>query len=172
MRNRPTFHPDHISPGVRFDEELKGVLIYVFITMRKYDIGKIASQLNMEYNDLYAYISGRRTMPITLLLRITETTGDRIFFDTIFAGSNIRWNFKQEPRKGDGNPVADLLSLVSSVGQICDTLNAAIRDKKIDGKEKTDILMRIQYAETGLNLLKESIGTSNDRKYSIDLDRR
>lgn len=145
------------SQGFRHDEELIGTLVYVFITQKRYDILKLSQQLGMEYADLYAFVSGRRTMPITLLKRITEITGDKIFLDTVFAGSNIVWSFKKHNRTVSNNPSQEALEAVSAVGDVCMTLKKAIDDNKISESERADIIHRIGFAQQELTDLLESV---------------
>lgn len=154
--NRNFPHPGS-SPGTRLDAELVGTLQYVFITQRKYDLGKIALQLNMEYGDLYAYVSGRRTMPVELLKRITEITGDKIFLDTVFAGSKIRWEFIQNPHKHSGDPVKESLDVFSSVGEISGSLRAALDDGRISDTERRELINKIALASKELNDLRDSL---------------
>lgn len=145
------------SPGTRLDAELVGTLQYVFITQRKYDLGKIALQLNMEYGDLYAYVSGRRTMPVELLKRITELTGDKIFLDTVFAGSNIRWEFVRTPAKHTGDPVKESFDVFSAVGEISTVLRRAIEDSRISDPERRELIQKIAVACKELNDLRDSL---------------
>lgn len=146
-----------VSPGTRLDAELVGTLQYVFITQRKYDLAKVALQLNMEYGDLYAYVSGRRTMPVELLKRITELTGDKIFLDTVFAGSAIRWEFIRNPNKHSGDPVKESLDVFSAVGEISTVLRKAMEDTRISDTERRELINKIALASKELNDLRDSL---------------
>jgi hypothetical protein len=144
----------------RHDEELIGTLVYIFITQKRYDILRLSQQLGMDYADLYAYVAGRRTMPITLLRRITELTGDKIFFDTVFTGSNIVWGFKEHNRVHSNNPSQEALEAVEAVGSICGTLKRALADGKISKAELVDVIHRIGFAQQELGDLLESVKSS------------
>ncbi len=144
-------------PSFRHDEELIGTLIYVFITQKRYDILKLAQQLGMEYSDLHAFVSGRRTMPITLLKRITEITGDKIFLDTIFAGSNITWQFKKHAHAHSNNPSQEALEAVGAVGDFASSLKKALDDGRISESERTDILHRLGFAIQELTDVAETL---------------
>lgn len=146
----------------RHDEELIGTLQYVFITQKRYDILKLSQQLGMEYGDLYAFVSGRRTMPITLLRRLTELTGDKIFLDTVFGGSSIVWSFKKNAHKHSGNPVQESLETVESVGSLCGSVKRAVADGKISEAERIEIVQRIGFAAQELNDLLESVKSTTD----------
>lgn len=145
------------TPGFRHDDELIGTLIYVFITQKRYDILKLSQQLGMEYQDLYAFVSGRRTMPITLLKRITEITGDKIFLDTVFAGSNITWAFRKNHHPHSNNPSQEALEAVGAVGEFSSALKKALDDGKITESERTEILHRIGFAVQELTDVAESM---------------
>ncbi len=136
------------SPGTRMDEELIGTLTYVFITQRKHDIGWLASKLNMEYGDLHAFISGRRTMPVTLLKRITELTGDRIFFDTVFAGSDIVWNFKKQYHAHTNDASQEALEAVGAVGELCVEIKNIMHNKFLTEEERANLRLKISVAKT------------------------
>ncbi|MEW5800124.1 MAG: phage regulatory CII family protein [Bacteroidota bacterium] len=150
------------SQGFRHDEELIGTLVYVFITQKRYDILKLSQQLGMEYADLYAFVSGRRTMPITLLKRITELTGDRIFFDTVFAGSNIVWNFKKHPHQHTGNPVTEALDVASAFGKLSASIKEAMNDGKISGTERIMLIGHIANLQQEVQDLLESAKAASE----------
>lgn len=156
--HRQAIHPDHVSPGTRYDAELVAVLQYVFIAQRRHDIGKVASELNMEYQELYAFISGRRTMPITLLRKVTEITRDKIFFDAVFSGSKIRWSFADDKRQHSDDVVKESLDAVASVGKVASTLRAALGDGQVSGSEKTALMIAVREAMTELNDMLEVLG--------------
>lgn len=141
----------------RHDDELIGTMQYVFISQKRYDILKLSQQLGMDYADLYAYVSGRRTIPVTLLKRITELTGDKIFFDTVFGGSNLVWGFKKHQRSVSNNPSQEALEAVGAVGDVCIALKKAVDDNKISETERTDIIHRIGFAQQELTDLLESL---------------
>lgn len=153
-----------LSNSFRHDDELIGTLIYIFITQKRYDILKLSQQLGMEYHDLYAFVSGRRTMPITLLRRITEITGDRIFFDTVFAGSAIQWNFKKHLHPHSNNPNQEALELVESVGSLCGTLKQTFSDGKISETEKKELMLKVGFIQQELNDVTESLQASVEVK--------
>jgi len=150
-------HNGQHSQSFRHDDELIGTLQFIFITQKRYDILKLSQQLGMEYADLYAFVAGRRTMPITLLKRITEITGDKIFFDTVFGGSNIVWNFKRHQRTVSNNPSQEALEAVGAVGDVCTALRKAVEDSKISESERIDIMHRIGFAQQELTDLLESL---------------
>ncbi len=149
-QNRP-------SPGARIDEELIGTLSYVFLTLHKHDLGRVANQLNMEYGDLHAYVTGRRTMPVTLLKRITEVTNDKIFMDTVFSGSRLTWAWKENPRVNSGNMVTEFLKVVEEIGGISETLNKSIADGKVTQPERRELTVRINNALLQLQDLMEVV---------------
>lgn len=152
----------HHNSSFRHDEELIGTLVYVFITQKRHDLLKLSQQLGMEYGDLYAFVSGRRTMPITLLRRITEVTGDRIFFDTVFAGSNIVWNFKKHPHQHSGNPVTEALDVASAFGKLSGTLKEAMNDGKISGAERIMLIGHIANLQQEVQDMLESAKSSSE----------
>jgi hypothetical protein len=149
-------HNQH-TLSFRHDEELIGTLVYVFITQKRYDILKLSQQLGMEYADLYAYVAGRRTMPVTLLRRITEITGDKIFFDTVFGGSNIVWSFKQHKRSHSNNPSQEALETVEAVGEMCKAVKNSMKDGHVSETEKIDIIHRIAFVQQELMDLLEAV---------------
>ena len=149
---------NHLSGhSYRHDEELIGTLQYVFITQKRYDILKLSQQLGMEYADLYAFVAGRRTMPISLLKRITEITGDKIFLDTVFGGSNIIWNFKEHKRSHSNNPSQEALESVEAVGEMCKAVKNSMKDGRISETEKIEIIHRISFVQQELMDLLESV---------------
>jgi hypothetical protein len=150
-------HNNSNGSSFRHDDELIGTLQYVFITQKRYDILKLSQQLGMEYADLYAFVSGRRTMPITLLKRITEFTGDKIFLDTVFSGSNIVWSFKNHKHAHSNNPSQEALEAVGAVGEFSSSLKKALDDGKISETERIDILHRITFAVQELTDVAESL---------------
>ncbi len=145
------------NTSFRHDEELIGTLVYVFITQKRYDILKLSQQLGMDYADLYAYVSGRRTMPSTLLRRITEITRDKIFLDTVYGGSEIVWNFRKHQHPHSNNPSQEALEAVSALGDVCISLKKALDDNKISASERIDILHRLSFAQQELGDLLESV---------------
>ncbi|KAB2967543.1 phage regulatory CII family protein [Zoogloea sp.] len=150
----------HSNPSFRHDDELIGTLIYVFITQKRYDILKLSQQLGMEYADLYAFVSGRRTMPITLLRRITEITGDKIFFDTVFGGSNITWGFRKNKHAHSGNPSQEALESVEAVGEMCRAVKNAMVDGKVSETERAEIIHRIAFVQQELADLLDAVKVS------------
>ncbi len=77
-----------------YDTELKAVMAYLFVgPSKKYHVEDIARKLHMEYIDFYPYVTGKRNIPIELLVRLTEVTCDTIFFDTAFAGTKLQFGF-------------------------------------------------------------------------------
>ncbi len=150
------------TSGTRYDVELIGMLQYVFITQRRHDLGKIASDLNMEYADLYAFITGRRTMPITLLKKISENTRDRIFLDTVFAGSSIHWDFAPMTRSHSNDPIKETLEMVHAVGNVCNHMRDALVDGRINPNKRKDILISISYAAQELDDLLEAVKSAKE----------
>lgn len=144
----------------RHDEELIGTLQYVFITQKRYDILKYSHLLGMEYADLYAFVSGRRTMPITLLKRITELTGDKIFLDTVFGGSNIVWSFKKNLHKHSNNPTQEALETVEAVGELCGAIKKAMNDNAVSETERIEIIQRISFVSKELEDLLDTVKES------------
>lgn len=147
----------HQAPGARFDEELIAMLQYVFIAQRRHDIAKISQRLNMTYQELHAFISGRRTMPATLLARITEITRDKIFLDTVFGETSIRWRFAPESETKTDDPVRESLDVFHSVGRIAEALREALKDGEISDQERAEIRMRVDAAAKELEQLKTSL---------------
>ena len=137
--------------GIRWDEELVGMLQYVFITQRKHDIAQTAKKLGMGYNDLYAFVSGRRTMPPQLLVRLTEVTNDMIFLDTVFKGSNISCDWVNVPRNHSGDIVRETLEAGEAIGALQGTLHKALADSNISDAERRDLLNRTRKAIDELN---------------------
>lgn len=126
------------------DEELKGLLQYLFITTRKYDCAKVARALNMEYNDLYVFVSGRATMPPTLLVKIAAATGDAIFFDTIFAGTNMRVDLVKESRKHSNNLSVETYEAFEQMGKVAEAMKQAVSE----GKLSQDLRLRMMNTVT------------------------
>ena len=155
-------HNQNNGSSFRHDDELIGTLQYVFITQKRYDILKLSQQLGMQYADLYAFVSGKRTMPVTLLRRITELTGDKIFLDTVFGGSNIQWNFKSHKHPHSNNPSQESLETVEAIGELCGAVKKALADGKISETERTNIVQRIGFAMQELNDLLESIKSTSE----------
>ncbi len=88
--------------GQRWDDALVGVLKYLFISTRKYDIDEVARKMGMEYDDLYAFVSGRRTMPAPALFKLVSVTHEMLFMDIIakdYPEISIRWK-KSEIEEG------------------------------------------------------------------------
>ncbi len=150
------------TPGFRHDDELIGTLIYVFITQKRYDILKLSQQLGMEYSDLYAFVSGRRTMPITLLKRITEITGDKIFLDTVFAGSNITWSFRKNKHAHSNNPSQEALETVEAVGELCGAIRKAMTDNAVSETERIEIIQRISFVSKELSDLLDTVSATKE----------
>lgn len=155
-------HNGQHSQSFRHDDELIGTLQYVFITQKRYDILKLSQQLGMEYADLYAFVAGRRTMPITLLKRITEFTGDKIFLDTVFGGSNIVWGFRKHKHVHSNNPSQEALETVEAVGELCGSVRKALSDSAISETERIEIIQRIAFVSKELEDLLESVKASKE----------
>ncbi len=121
------------------DEALKGALQYWFITTRKFKVDVVANALNMEYNDLYAYVSGQRTMPPTLLVKMTIVIGDTIFLDTILAGTNMGLNVLL-PHKHGNNIITEGLEAFAAAGEIAGELKTLVSG----GSVPQDVRLRMQ----------------------------
>ncbi|TAK59405.1 MAG: hypothetical protein EPO24_07660 [Bacteroidetes bacterium] len=123
----------------KHDEELIGMLQYIFITTKKYSVEKTARDLNMEYNDLYAFVSGNRTMPATLLVKLTVYLNDVIFFDTITGGTPLRVEFEKHQREHSLDLVKEALDVYEASGDFSKALKVYCADGKLTQEERMKI---------------------------------
>ncbi len=141
----------------RWDEELVGLLQYLFITTRKYDINSVAKAMGMEYHDLYAYVSGKRTMPAPVLRRLTEVTHDLAFMDCVFVNGPIHYFWADEKHGHSGDIVKETLDLGEAEGAIFGQLRAALEDGKITSQESTAIFRAVTVSEQRHRDLMETL---------------
>ncbi len=143
--------------GSRWDEELVGLLQYVFITTRKYDITSTAKAMGMEYHDLYAFVSGKRTMPAPVLRRLTEVTHDLSFLDCVFVNGPIKYFWADEKHGHSGDIVKEALEIGQAEGAIFGEMRAALEDGKVTSQEATAIFKAVAMSEQRHRDLMESL---------------
>jgi hypothetical protein len=130
-----------------WDEQLIGMLQYLFITVGKHDLRKVAQKMNLDYHDLYPYVTGKRTMPTELLRGITEATHDKVFLDVAWAGSKLNWEWK-EPKTGEHqhDVVLASLNIAERIVNLTQELKKGLLDRTVENGYKKLILNSISEA--------------------------
>jgi hypothetical protein len=146
-----------MNPTKKWDEQLIGMLQFLFITAGKHDLRRVAHAIGMDYNDLYPYITGRRTLPTELLRKIVETTRDKVFLDVAWAGSPVRWEWREVAIDRDRDAVLHALEVADKIVQLTGELRKGLIDGDIAPGYKQLILKTISEARDELDMLFEAV---------------
>jgi hypothetical protein len=103
--------------------------------------------MNLDYHDLYPYVTGKRTMPTELLRGITEATHDKVFLDVAWAGSKLNWEWK-EPKTGEHqhDVVLASLNIAERIVNLTQELKKGLLDRTVENGYKKLILNSISEA--------------------------
>lgn len=143
----------------RFDEEFRGLLQFLFITTKKYDMKVTAAKMGVDYGTFYSWVSGKRTFPAPMLPLLADATGDRIFLDAIFAGTG--WKVVKKIEEVDEYQKKDLIKesmeLVEKLGYYYESLKRTYEDMNLTSEEKNELKVRLSEIEKELDKLRDII---------------
>jgi len=137
-----------------FDDEFVGLLSFLFITTKKYDLKVVAAKMGLDYGTMYAYVTGRRTFPVTLLPRLVDATGDRIFLDAVFAGSG--WKVVKKIEKAEGKDIVkESMDIVEKLGRYYESLRSFYEDLELSEEERNELKVRLSALEKEIDDLRD-----------------
>jgi hypothetical protein len=143
-----------MNPKKVWDEQLIGMLQYLFITVGKHDLRTVAQKMNLDYHDLYPYVTGKRTMPTEVLRGITEATHDKIFLDVAWAGSPLVWEWKERKApEHQQDVVLASLNIAERIVNLTQELKKGLLDRSVKNGYKKLILNSIAEAIADLQAL-------------------
>lgn len=113
------------------DERFRRVLKIVFLSQKRYDMVEMARGCDISVNKLESFVSGDELMPISILRRITELSGDSIFLDAAFAGSPIKWSWGEQATHKSERTDVDIEAARVCISKIAARLQCALSAAKL-----------------------------------------
>ncbi len=115
------------------------LLYRLFLLERRWRVDEVAAQLNVGRSTMYAWIDGERHFPVDLIGPLVTITGEIAFLDFILKGTGYTLAPLPEASVDVGRIEAEMLDVAREVGNMVATVQEALKDGRIDGREAEQI---------------------------------
>ena len=135
---------EKITPYRRFDAGLIELLQNVYIVYGKRSLADDAGKLLMTYSEMYQYVTGRKTVPATMLMQLIDRTGDLSLAEPILRGTDLTLSFVKEKHAHSNDLRNEVEDTVVRAAELLDEVRKALNDNKLDPGEKIAIKQLIR----------------------------